>query len=128
YSMAQLQVTVVEGKNFKKQDWFSDNDPFVEIYLDNKSQKQKTKIKYNTKTPLWNEIFFFNHLRGQNILHIDVYDKDFFCNDKIGSIKINLEDLYEQGHIDNWYYLQSPTSISSDGEIHLILDYQPLQP
>ncbi|CAF1189291.1 unnamed protein product [Rotaria sp. Silwood1] len=125
--MAQLQVNVVEGRNFKKKDLFSSNDPFLQIYLDDKSQKQKTQVKSNTNNPLWNEIFFFNHLRGQNILHIDVYDKDFFSNDKIGSVEINLENLYEKGHIDNWYNLPSKSGESSHGEIHLILDYQPLQ-
>ena len=55
--MAQLQVTVVQAKNLKKKDLFSENDPFVEIYLDDKNQKQKTTVKRNTKTPHWNETF-----------------------------------------------------------------------
>ena len=38
--MAQLQVTVVEGRNMKKKDLFSESDPFVQIYLDDKKQKQ----------------------------------------------------------------------------------------
>ncbi|CAF3093897.1 unnamed protein product [Rotaria socialis] len=125
--MAQLQVTVVEGRNLKKKDFFSESDPFVRIYLDDKHQTQKTKVKSNTKNPYWSEIFVFNHLKGQNFLHIDVYDKDLLFNDKIGSLKINLQDLYENKHIDNWYNLPSRFGVSSNGEIHLILDYQPLQ-
>ncbi|CAF1263796.1 unnamed protein product [Rotaria sordida] len=125
--MAQLQVTVVEGRNLKKKDLFSESDPFVQIYLDDKKQKQKTKVISNTKNPYWNEIFVFNHLKGQDILHIDVYDKDLIINDKIGSLKINLEDLYHKCHIDNWYNILSKFGISSNGQIHLILDYQKLK-
>lgn len=55
--MAQIQVIVVEGRNLKKKDLFSDNDPFVELYLDEKSVKQKTKVERNSKTPQWNETF-----------------------------------------------------------------------
>ena len=55
--MAQLQVTVVEAKNLKKKDLFSDNDPFVELYLDNASLKQKTRTKNSSKHPQWNQSF-----------------------------------------------------------------------
>ncbi len=53
--MAQLQVTVVEAKNLKKKDLFSENDPFVQIYLDDIQLKQKTKTKHNSKNPRWNQ-------------------------------------------------------------------------
>ncbi len=55
--MAQLTVTVVEGRNLKKQDLFSDNDAYVKLYLDDKKHKHKTTIKDDTKTPVWNESF-----------------------------------------------------------------------
>jgi len=56
--MAQLQVTVIEAKNLKKKDKLSENDPFVEIYLDDKHAKQKTKTKQNSKNPKWNQTLF----------------------------------------------------------------------
>ena len=55
--MAQLQVTVIEAKNLKKKDTLSENDPFVQIYLDDKNLKQKTKTKQNSKAPVWNQSF-----------------------------------------------------------------------
>lgn len=54
--MAQLQITVLEGRNLKKKDTISENDPFVEIYFDEKHSKQKTQTKQNCKNPRWNEI------------------------------------------------------------------------
>jgi Ca2+-dependent lipid-binding protein len=44
-------------------------------------------------------LFFLNsnHLHGQDILHIDIYDEDFIFDDKIGSVEINLQELYLKG-------------------------------
>jgi Ca2+-dependent lipid-binding protein len=40
---------------------------------------------------------FSTHFPGQDILHVRVYDKDLIFDDKIGSTKINLQDLYKKG-------------------------------
>ncbi|CAF0979171.1 unnamed protein product [Rotaria sordida] len=125
--MAQLQVTVVEAKNLKKKDRFSENDPFVQLYLDDINYKQKTKTKQNSKNPKWNQSLVFNHLYGQDTLHVDVYDEDSVKHDKIGSVEIDLHQLYEKGHIDQWYDLKGKLGISSHGQIHLILDFQRLK-
>lgn len=55
--MAQLQVTVVEGRNLKQKDTFSENDAYVKIYLDDKHHKQKSKTKQDSNNPKWNESF-----------------------------------------------------------------------
>jgi Ca2+-dependent lipid-binding protein len=55
--MAQIQVIVIEGRNLKKKDLFTENDAYVQIYLDDKKQKQKTTVKNNCKTPVWNQSF-----------------------------------------------------------------------
>lgn len=55
--MAQIQVTIVEGKNLKKKDWLSESDPYVEVYVNNKKDKKITKVKPNSKDPVWNETF-----------------------------------------------------------------------
>ncbi len=72
-------------------------------------------------------IIFSNHLTGQDDLHIDVYDEDSVKDEKIGSIKIDLRDLYQKGHIDNWYKIPAKLGLTSHGEIHLILDYEHLK-
>ena len=50
-------MTVIEGRNLKKKDLFSENDTFIQIYLDDKKQKQKSKVIYNSKNPQWNQTF-----------------------------------------------------------------------
>ncbi|CAF1132306.1 unnamed protein product [Rotaria magnacalcarata] len=125
--MAQLQVTVVEAKNLKKKDTLSENDPFVEIYLDDSNYKQKTKAKKNAKNPKWNQSFVFNHLYGQDILHVEVYDEDSVKNDKIGSVQIDLHELYQKGHIDQWFELKGKLGLKSHGQIHLDLYFERLK-
>ncbi len=46
-------------------------------------------------------VYFSNHLSGQDILHVIVYDEDSVVNEKIGSIQIDLNDLYEKGLLDD---------------------------
>ncbi|CAF0821088.1 unnamed protein product [Rotaria sordida] len=124
--MAQLEVTIIEGRNLIKKDKFSQNDAFIEIYFDDKKQKQKTNVIKNSNNPIWNQSFVFNHLRGQDTLHIDVYDQDTFNNQLIGFIHIDLHDLYNKGHIDDWFYIEDNHGNKSCGQIHISLYYQQL--
>ena len=71
--------------------------------------------------------FFSNHLTGQDQLHVDVYDQDSIKDDLIGSVTIDLRDLYSKGHLDRWFDILGKHHSSSHGQIHLILDYQRLQ-
>ena len=55
--MAQLQVTLVEGKGLKQKDRLSESDAYARIYLDAKAEKQKSVTKSNSNNPHWNETF-----------------------------------------------------------------------
>ena len=46
------------------------------------------------------EFFFRNHLQGQDTLHIDVFDEDKLKDDRIGSAKIDLKNLYEKSFFE----------------------------
>ena len=71
---------------------------------------------------------FRNHLHGENVLRLIVYDRDLLTKKKIGSVEIDLKDLEEKDEIDNWYnLLPSQQTVHSAGEIHLILRYRRLQ-
>jgi len=39
---------------------------------------------------------FRNHFQGLNLLRVDVFDKDLFIDDKIGSVIIDLTNLTEK--------------------------------
>lgn len=84
-------------------------------------------IHYSSIDSFHSFSFLSNHLTGQDNLHIDVYDQDSLKDDKIGSANIDLNDLYRQGHIDNWFQIKGRLGLLSHGEIHLILHYEKLK-
>ncbi len=53
--MSYLEVTIIAAQNLKKMDLLSESDGFVEIYLNRKSEKYRTKVIYNCQNPQWNE-------------------------------------------------------------------------
>ncbi|CAF2364148.1 unnamed protein product [Rotaria sp. Silwood2] len=120
-SHGTLQVMVVEGRNLKDKDTFGQNDAYIELYLD-KDYKQRTSTIKDTNSPTWNETFNFNLLKGQDHLHVKVYDEDVVGKDSIGSAKISLKKIQQAGgHLDEWVKLPAHLGLGSHGEIHLIL-------
>ncbi|CAF0839417.1 unnamed protein product [Didymodactylos carnosus] len=120
----QLQVIIVEGRNLKDKDTFGQNDAYIELYLD-KDYKQRTSTKQDTNSPVWNETFHFNLLKGQDHLKLKVYDEDIIGKDSIGSAKVNLKDVFATGHFDQWVKLPAHLGLGSHGEIHIIINYVP---
>jgi Ca2+-dependent lipid-binding protein len=53
--MASIQITIIEARNLKKMDLLSESDAFIEIYLNHKSPKYRTKVIPNSQNPHWNE-------------------------------------------------------------------------
>lgn len=75
---------------------------------------------------LYESLCFRNHLQGFDLLQVEVYDKDRFHDDKIGSATINLTNLYEKQRVDQWFTLESSIRKVDRGQIHLIIEYKPL--
>ena len=38
--MPEISVTIVEGRNLEKKDFFSENDPFVELFCRRRKERQ----------------------------------------------------------------------------------------
>ncbi|ORZ22201.1 C2 domain-containing protein [Absidia repens] len=119
-----LSVTVVEAKNLHKEDLFK-NDPFVEIYFDEK-YKQRTQEVKSSNEPTWNETFTFNITEGSSDhkLRIKVLDKDTIGSDKIGEGKLDVAEAYEGQIIDTWIKLPAKLGLTSHGEVHLVAQFQ----
>ncbi|SAM00495.1 hypothetical protein [Absidia glauca] len=120
-----LSVTVVEAKDLHKEDLFK-NDPYVEIYFDEK-YKQRTQEVKSSNNPTWNETFTFNIAQGshEHKLRIRVNDKDLVGSDKIGEGKLDVTDAYNGVIIDTWIKLPAKLGLTSHGEVHLIAQFQP---
>jgi Ca2+-dependent lipid-binding protein len=55
-AQGRLRVTIVEAAKLVDKDKMDFNDPYVEVYIDEK-QKQKTATINNDERPVWNETF-----------------------------------------------------------------------
>lgn len=68
-------------------------------------------------------LFIRSNLRkGDDTLHVKVYDDDAVGKDSIGSAKISLKKIQQAGgHLDEWVKLPAHLGLGSHGEVHLIL-------
>lgn len=117
-----LEVIVVEGRNLKDQDAVGQNDAFVEVYLD-KKYKQRTKTIKDTNNPVWNDKFVFNVQKDDDDITFKVYDEDTVGKDEIGKCEIKLKHVFDDGKFDDWVKLPALMGLSSNGEIHVIMNF-----
>ncbi|KAJ3112029.1 60 kDa heat shock protein, mitochondrial [Phlyctochytrium bullatum] len=88
-----VQVRVIKAKDLNKKDPFTQNDAFVEIYLDDHHYKQKTTT-IQSSLPEWNQTFTFNYeFPKQTVLNFHVKDKDLIGDDGIGKAKFDFKHL-----------------------------------
>jgi len=118
-----LEVIVAAGRRLKDEDAFGKNDPYVEVYLD-KKYKQRTKTISDSNDPVWNERFNSNIRHGDDAIHFDVYDADIAGKDSIGSCKVKLKHVFDDGKFDEWVKLPGMLGLSSHGEIHIIMNFR----
>ncbi|RUS25512.1 C2 domain-containing protein [Jimgerdemannia flammicorona] len=118
--LGNIEVTIIEGRNFKSADWFGKNDPWCELTIDGKLKK-KTAVKVNTNEPVWDETFSFPISPGQSNLSIKVYDKDFFSSDSLGALNIDLKQVFEKDMLHGWLGLTD----KNPGELNLFLRWIP---
>jgi Ca2+-dependent lipid-binding protein len=63
-----------------------------------------------------------NLQKGQDQLHIKVYDEDVVGKDSIGSAKVSLKKIQQAGgQLDEWVKLPAHLGLGSHGEIHLVM-------
>lgn len=118
----QLEVIIAEGRKLKDEDLVGQNDAYVELYLD-KKYKQRTATISNTNNPVWNERFTFNLQKGDDTIHFHVFDADVGDKDSIGSAKVKLKNVFDDGRFDEWVKLPANFGLSSHGEIHVIMRF-----
>ncbi|KAJ3112028.1 hypothetical protein HDU96_005031 [Phlyctochytrium bullatum] len=93
--MGIVEVVVLRAKDLNRKDTFTNNDAFVDIWLDDKAYKQKTKT-VQSSTPEWNQTFTFNYDRSHT-LHFHVLDKDIADTDGIGAASFDFKHLVGTG-------------------------------
>ncbi|KXJ28222.1 tricalbin-1 [Exaiptasia diaphana] len=89
-----LVVTLLQGRNLVSMDSNGLSDPFCVVRVNN-SKKFKTNVIYESLTPVWNESVSIAMPQGNDKLIIDMFDKDVFQNDFMGSVTFTPEDIEE---------------------------------
>ncbi len=76
-AQGRLRVTIVEAAKLADKDKTDFNDPYVEVYIDEKQkQKQKTATINNVERPVWNETFDLYVMIYFFVSHLNFF---FFC-------------------------------------------------
>ena len=67
---------------------------------------------------------FSNLQKGQDELHLHVYDDDVVGRDSIGSAKINLKKhVFGKGRYEDWVKLPANLGLTHHGEVHVIIEH-----
>ncbi|CAF1482468.1 unnamed protein product [Adineta ricciae] len=119
-----LEVIIVEGRRLKDKDTVGQSDPYVEIYIE-KGYKQRTTTLSNTNDPVWNERFVFNVHPNDDTIHFAVYDSDVADKDEIGTGKVKLKNVFDDGKFDDWVKLPAHLGLSNHGDLHVIMNFTP---
>ncbi|KAI8852958.1 C2 domain-containing protein [Chytridium lagenaria] len=94
--MGVVEVKVLRAKDLTRKDAISNNDAYVEIWLNDKNYKQKTNT-IQSSTPEWNQTFTFNYDKGVDDINFHVLDKDLMDTDGIGYAKFDFKHLIGNG-------------------------------
>jgi Ca2+-dependent lipid-binding protein len=118
---AELIVNIVKAKDLQVADFGGKADPYTILKLD----KEKFISSYKTQslTPIWNEECVLHPESKDRILIVEVWDKDKYQDDLVGSIKLPLRDFENQLKYDQWYPLFDGDGVLTEGSIHLKIQF-----
>ncbi|OVA02259.1 C2 calcium-dependent membrane targeting [Macleaya cordata] len=117
----QLFVKLKKGVNFPAMDPWGTSDPYVVMQLD--GQVVKSKVKWATKDPTWNEDFTLNiKIPPTKNLQVAAWDANLVTPHKrMGNTGISLESLCD-GHLHE--VLLELGGMGGGGKIHLEFKYK----
>ncbi|KAJ5884806.1 hypothetical protein N7495_009316 [Penicillium taxi] len=102
-----LKVTVIRGRNLAAKDRSGTSDPYLVVTLGDSRQSTPTISK--TLNPEW-KVSFEMPVGGVPLLECICWDHDRFGKDYMGEFDIPLEDIFEDGKVEQepqWYTLKS---------------------
>ncbi|XP_046860503.1 uncharacterized protein PYUK71.03c-like isoform X2 [Xenia sp. Carnegie-2017] len=116
-----MEIQIIQGRDLVVMDVTGKSDPFVTIKYGTK-EKYRTKVIYNTLTPVWNETCRLPLPNKNDKLTIDVWDKDPLSQEKMGHVTFTLAQLKQMRNrlgAKEWYELKKVKS----GEIQIGFTY-----
>ncbi|KAK6914191.1 Fungal lipase-like domain [Dillenia turbinata] len=117
----QLFIKLKKGLHFPAMDPWGTSDPYVVMQLD--GQVVKSKTKWGTKDPTWNEEFSLNIKRSPTkILQVAAWDANLVTPHKrMGNASINLDSLCDGNTHDMPVELEG---MGGGGQIQLEIKYK----
>ncbi|BBG92611.1 triglyceride lipase [Prunus dulcis] len=117
----ELLVKLKKGLNLPAMDPWGTSDPYVVMQLD--GQVVKSKVKWGTKEPTWNENFSFNIKQPPTInLQVAAWDANLVTPHKrMGNAGISLEGLCDGNSHD---VLVELGGMGGGGKLHLEVNYK----
>nr|XP_027190500.1 C2 domain-containing protein At1g53590 isoform X3 [Cicer arietinum] len=113
--VAYVKIEIVEAADMKPSDLNGLADPYVKGNLG--GYRFRTKVQKKTLAPKWYEEFKIPIIAwdSNNVLVIEVRDKDHFYDDILGDCSLNINDFREGQKQDKWLPLQNVKM----GRLHL---------
>ncbi|XP_062850579.1 extended synaptotagmin-2 [Trichomycterus rosablanca] len=123
-----LRVHFLEAQDLEGKDKFlgglikGKSDPYGVMLVAN--QLFQTKTIKECLNPKWDEVFEATvyEYSGQHV-EIELFDEDPDKDDFLGSLMIDLSELYKEQKVDEWFDLEE----ASSGKLHLQLEWLSLQ-
>jgi len=111
-----LVITILQGKDMPAMDSNGLSDPFCVVRVNN-AKKFKTSVAYETLSPVWNESVSIAMPQEGDKISLDVFDKDVFQNDFMGTVSLTVDEIKEASKKGGaqWFKLQEAES----GEIQV---------
>ena len=120
----EIRVGIIEARHLPRMDTFGEADPYVEVRLGNTCKV--TKVIKNTLSPEWHDYFTFSVTSLGARLALTMFDWNRFgSHEFIGKVSIPVGQLDDTDEGTNlWYELEEQDSGSSNGAIHVILQWR----
>ena len=116
-----LTVKPLSGKLKRDTETFGKMDPYCKVKLG--STTHETKVHSNAgKYPAWNDKLVFKR-SNEEVVNIDVLDKDTFSSDTIGYVTIPLSKVVENKKVSEWHTLSYKGKMA--GEILVEMEFIP---
>ena len=72
--------------------------------------------------PVWNDVLVLQRKHGEQFARLKCKDRDrVSLNDRLGSVKINLDEIAAKGKVSQWFTLTKGDKIT--GEVLMEIDY-----
>ncbi|XP_062852804.1 extended synaptotagmin-1 [Trichomycterus rosablanca] len=122
-----LRIHLLEAENLIPKDNFmgsmvkGKSDPYVKMTIGSNTFKSHV-IKENLN-PTWHEMYelVLAPTMATEVVLVEVFDKDIDKDDFLGRLHINMNEIIQTQHIDQWFSLNDV----KHGRLHLVLEWLP---